>query len=354
MASSYKLIPSNKFTTVRNLVNESIPITGSLVSGTYASDGNIQNFSHGMFQSVFDYPYLSASANKLFDITCGFSANSGMSGATTHTTASRDAKINLYNEMAKVLMGYDITGSVLEFDEDGNIAGGGTKLRECIFISFSRLLQKDEIKKGTFAIELYPSGTFAQRGVASVSTLKFTDIHATSSYFTNSPAGEWSYLVTMTSSNGVPTTEKRGLIFYQAGIVVLTASIFGATTGFTSGSVARERTIVDTMTSSAISGTCDGFRRKLHNISFLNTTEVNSTVVFLDIGHDEFNYSSNPTYLSSSKMRVKTNADDMPVTYITTVGLYSPDNELLAVGKYSEPIRKTPADSYSLKARLDF
>lgn len=44
-------------------------------------------------------------------------------------------------------MGHDATGSIREFDEDGDLSAGGTKLREVFFINFARLLQKDEIKK---------------------------------------------------------------------------------------------------------------------------------------------------------------------------------------------------------------
>ena len=62
-----------------------------------------------------------------------------------------------------------------------------------------------------------------------------------------------------------------------------------------------------------------------------NTTELNSTVYFCRINNNEYNYSANPTYLSESKIRVKNNQIDAPVSYITTVGLYSPDKELLAV-----------------------
>jgi hypothetical protein len=42
-------------------------------------------------------------------------------------------------------MGHDATGSVLRFDEDGNILDGGTKIDECFFLNFSRLLTKDEL-----------------------------------------------------------------------------------------------------------------------------------------------------------------------------------------------------------------
>ena len=70
--------------------------------------------------------------------------------------------------------------------------------------------------------------------------------------------------------------------------------------------------------------------------------------------HSDFNYSSNPTYLTQSQIFVKTSPDDMPLSYVTTVGLYSPDNELLAVAKLSEPLKKTPANELTLRVRLDY
>ena len=60
MASIYKTIRSEDIASTRTVLHEAIPITGTIVSGTY-SDGNIKNYSHGMFQSVYDYPYLSSS-----------------------------------------------------------------------------------------------------------------------------------------------------------------------------------------------------------------------------------------------------------------------------------------------------
>jgi hypothetical protein len=95
-------------------------------------------------------------------------------------------------------------------------------------------------------------------------------------------------------------------------------------------------------------------RNRIQNISFNNTVELNSTIYFCRAGHNEFNYSANPTYLDSSKIRVKNTTSDMPISYITTVGLYSSDNELLAVAKLSEPLKKDPNTELTLRVRLDY
>ena len=97
-------------------------------------------------------------------------------------------------------------------------------------------------------------------------------------------------------------------------------------------------------------------RRRIKNISFNNTTELNSTIYFCRANAHEFNYSSNPTYLDGSEIRVRpaNNADAEPVAYVTSVGLYGPNNEMLAVAKTSEPLKKSPSNELTLRVRLDY
>ena len=127
MATTFKTLVNSDIANTRTLLHEAIPITGTIVSGTYkqgSNETNIKTFAHGMFEAVFDYPYLSSSANHIFDITAGYSANSALSAAANTQNAK---KINIYNQHAQILSGYDITGSIQEFDQDGNIVAAGTK-----------------------------------------------------------------------------------------------------------------------------------------------------------------------------------------------------------------------------------
>jgi len=113
--------------------------------------------------------------------------------------------------------------------------------------------------------------------------------------------------------------------------------------------------VTDLLKSGTINQLADGLRYAIKNVQFNNTTELNSSIYFCRAHNTDFNFSSNPTYLSASEIIVKGNnplAD--PVSYITTVGLYSPDNELLAVAKVSEPLKKTPSNEVTLRVRLDY
>ena len=108
------------------------------------------------------------------------------------------------------------------------------------------------------------------------------------------------------------------------------------------------------VSASTIEAAANAVRGRIYNISFNNSTELNSSIYFCRVNHNDFNYSSNPTYLSGSKIRVKNSTVDNPVTYITTVGMYSADNELLAVAKLSEPLKKDPSTEMTLRVRLDY
>lgn len=340
MATTFKTFLNDDVVSTRTLLHEAIPVTGTIVSGTYA-DTNIKNFGHGIFQSVYDYPYLSSSANHIFDIAVGYSPNSGLSSSASVQNAK---KINMYNQMAQILVGHDVTGGILQFDADGDLLLGGNKLKEVVFLNFSRLLTKDEIKKDTFRLQLGSGSTYAAPFAA---TKTLGDYGAQNDFRTNSPAGEFAPLYT--SSVNITQDTGLGLIYYQAGIAVVSASVFGTVEFSSSG-----EDIDAVLTGSTIETAADELRHRFLDLDFNNTTELNSTIYFCRVNHNEFNYSANPTYLSESKIRVKQNTVDTPVTYITTVGLYSADNELLAVAKLSEPLKKDPTNELVLRVRLDY
>lgn len=490
----YKNLDSSDKISTKTLLHEAIPITGTIVHrtyGTHPNEGNIENFTHGMFQSVYDYPFLSSSANHIFDISCGFHSTSSLYTAATSQKAKKN---NVYNQMAQVLMGYDKDGNIQRFDEDGDLSGaGGTKIDDAIFLPFSRLLVKDEIKKGSFELELGVEPAYAATAAVMGKRIKITDAGAATSYKVNSPAGEYGILVAETSFDGdstlstplihgetisgqtvTSTKPAVGLLFYQAGVAVLNKSILNSTssaatatitftgdptpnetiaitstdgttitysaktsgnasantfdcnngvvtsgtelaaainhanghsgkitavhdgsgvvtltqvvkgdagnTAITSGLsnttvtnflgggsdgildasigaplMNSSRHSFDTMLkNSEISSSADALRNRIFNLQFNNTVELNSTVHFCRIKHNEFNYSTNPTYLTGSQIRVKEYASDIPISYITSVGLYSSDNQLLAVGKFSEPIRKDSNIELTFRCRLDY
>jgi len=380
MATTFKTLTAEDITNTRTYLNESIPITSSIVSGTYLDTGvetNIYRYSHGMFETVFDYPYASSSANNLFDITLGYNSSAPTFGSSN---TQNSKKSNIYSQMAKILSGVDPTGSIMSFDEDGVVSSANDyKINSAFFLNFSRLLVKDEIKKGTFRMSYATVASASSPTKANLfaTTGTISDVSGTTVYFTNSPAGEYGILYqsdTGGNISGGQTNKAVGLIYYQAGIAVINTNIFAAsgtsspTTDLDTnlrGQLATKATmfygtssytdVSDLLSNATIEVAADAFRRRVGDISFQNTTELNSSIYFIKINNSEFNYSANPTYLSSSQIYVKNGiANNAAFSYITTVGLYSADNALLAVAKLSEPIKKSQDQSLMLRVRLDY
>ena len=340
----YKAITSDKTTFTRQTLNELIPITGSLLSGTYGTwpnDTNLKFYtsSHGMFEAVYDYPYLSSSANHIFDLTFGV-----RSGSLTPVTQSSQ-KSRIYTQMAQTLLGYDSTGSVKNF-----VVSGSTVSNYMMFVNFSRLLVKDGVQIGSFTASM---GTSSFANPFNGTLVQLSDNRNVDPNTVNidSPVGQYWYVYTGSSFS---EADKVGLLFYQQGVLALDL----AKTPFqylsyssSAGGIISGSNLYSTGTITQVS---DGFRRYVNNLQFLNSVQINSSVYVCDLGLNEFNYSSNPTYISSSIVNTKRSITDNSITYITTVGLYSEDNELLAVAKFSEPLKKTQEDAINLSIRLDY
>ena len=281
-------------TTTRTLLHEAIPITGAIISGG-AGDGalatynneNIKNYTHGMFQSVYDYPYLSSSANHIFDITMGYDESSAFSSSAA---TQNSKKINLYNQFSQLLLGY--TGSdntVRLFESDLTLDQTGS-MTSCFFLSFSRLLVKDQIKKGSFSIKIgtgswgQPWPTGSANAPSAMLTLQDLSASANGEGTTNVVGGDYGLLYDTTASL---TSRALGVIFYQAGVVVLTSSIFddmaaengnhpgispAGTHGhyFLSGSPQdgepHVRSVSGAFTGSVISASCDALRHRIYNV----------------------------------------------------------------------------------------
>lgn len=86
-----------------------------------------------------------------------------------------------------------------------------------------------------------------------------------------------------------------------------------------------------------------------------NVQKVTSTYYFVRVKNYEYNFSNNPSFTSGSLGTVR-NGDMIndPTTYITGVGLYNNDNELLAVSKISLPIKKAFDRETTIRIKVDF
>ena len=93
-------------------------------------------------------------------------------------------------------------------------------------LTLARLLAKDEIKKQSFTLQVTTGGVAAKLPATKGGgdkAVTISDYGAATNYFVNSPAGEYGVLYTSSAAvNGTGI----GLLYYQAGIAVVTGALF--------------------------------------------------------------------------------------------------------------------------------
>lgn len=92
-----------------------------------------------------------------------------------------------------------------------------------------------------------------------------------------------------------------------------------------------------------------------NTLEFKNTYPMKEHEYMCNIGKEEFNASTNHSVLSdiSTKTLKSFVSSSEWNPYITTVGLYNQDNELLAIGKLGQPIKKSEKYDTSFIIRFD-
>jgi len=236
----------------------------------------------------------------------------------------------------------------------GSTADGHTS-DDAFIINFSRARIKERLDAGNF--ELHVSGA---NGV-----FKFVDDSLDISNPTIEPGGvvynlgsgsidtstTGSDITTYTASNG----EGYGKIYPESGVVILNPSAIADTIGNV-GSVDI---------SGSTSHTSVGVYENLHYdfydslvggayIKARSSENVSSQNFFVRVRNTEFNFSNNPTYVTGSDNQIIDDLYNEPVTYISTVGLYNDNNELLAVAKVSKPILNGRDSESLVKIKVDF
>lgn len=344
-----------------------------------------------LFQTVFDQDYTLQTANPVFDVTVGLHTSSLL---VTQTTTSYDAvndqyyfpskslmmreKIDIYRTFAQQLLGNDTQAFSFISGSFNGTSVVGTTIKEAMFFSFKRLFSRDQLKRETYALRMFYSGSSAViSDLTSSGTAEkiYTDLGSATNVNYSFPGGSVGTLVDTATTNAV------GLIWHDQGIVIVDASrVFNVTQSLT-GTIESVTTLTEPFTGSLLSSslyTSTGslfYQASVDDIldyvcstrftgsdatvmAFQNQTNINSSVYFCKFSADRFNYSSNPTYTDNDGRIVVIDAGQEDIqrsfAFITSIGLYDADNNLLAVAKTSRPILKNYQREYTVKVRLDY
>ena len=232
----------------------------------------------------------------------------------------------VYGQFINLLFGEDEGAS---FDFGGTAVGN----EDFYAIVMSRVCYKQTIKPGSLQIGgLIPA-------------IRITDNSLVTPTVDYTNAGRRYTLGSGSFGNGLPagTNGVYGYLYPDVGIIILnTRAITSVTTGRSNTNANNPGSLI-----TALGG--DDF--------YLQSEEtVTSDFVFCRARNAEFNYSINPSFSVSASAGTILYSDFVqnPTTYITSVGMYNDNNELLAVAKLSKPLKKDFTKEALIRVKLDF
>ena len=313
-------------------------------------------------------------------------------------------KTDIYNQFAQTLLGDRKSMFKIPVDATLTTNQNTTEIDAALFVAFKRLFARDQIKRETFAMRFYQSASYVNLtnadtagppgagkdslGVPNLYATStsgsaiFTDIGSSDSRYFD-VGGQYGYLV-----NASSTSTAVGILYYDSGIAVLDIEKITSGSQFISGTISAmhplgqitlggagtqtdntARVVPDLLTSGSIDDVIDHFcyarfgSGALTAMTFQNVTNINSSLIFCRALPDDFNYSSNPTYVENTgdfqgRLTIYDPAlpeeTQEPFAYVTTIGLYDNAGGLVAVAKLSRPVEKNPGRDLTFRVRLDF
>lgn len=308
--------------------------TGNAVSLTnfYTSAAQVAGTSGDYYYNVYNQDPTGSSAGIQFSIAYAHYAGSGSTDLNSGVPGNSPTRI-IYNQYRTLING----------TEETNLSFGGYTPDDIYAISISRARFKEKLLPGSLSLKL---GT-------STGTITLTDDSSYTTTETFTDAGRVYQLVT--GSLGVKNTSldsdgytankasgSYGAFLPDVGLILLNGAAI-------QGPAAAGGILIPTGSSELYNALATG-----SNFILRSEETVSSNYVFIRARNSEFNYSTNPSNITGSGELRHNTMIDSPQSYITAVGLYNDNNDLLAVAKLSRPLLKDFTKEALIRIKLDY
>jgi len=250
--------------------------------------------------------------------------------------------------------------TLINGDENTNInfGTGNNNSPDFYVININRANYKEKLFLGTFNLALSGSGLInLTNNSNNVTTLTYCDagrvfdiVSGSNGSATTSIPPSSSAIAGYTNSGSYGKfLPDVGLILLNTRALTLSSSFGGIQLSIPTASNSNNLGLINSALFGAMSraGGNGGFA--------LNSEEtITSDYIFVRIKNNDFNYTTNPSMISGSGDFYYPTLVNNPQTFITTVGMYNTNNELLAVAKLSKPLPKDFTKEALIRVKLDF
>ena len=267
--------------------------------------------------------------------------------------------LTTYNQYQTLVYGPEVTGS-----QGFNFGGATPRAQDIWVLNVERNRYKQSLMPGTFNLKL--SGSAGQITITDTSNdntvINYLDCGRAFTLVSGSFGRSVNQTLTNASGQGQTVSGSYGLYLPDIATIILNPSALALSFGQGGIGISVDRSNYGTGTiaaSASYTSTNNTFMYQAISRSAnfqLNSQEtVSSDYVFVRVNNAEYNYSTNPTFTSGSSGAVLYNTMIYsPQTFVTTVGLYNNNSELLAVAKMSQALVKDFTKEALIRVKLDW
>jgi hypothetical protein len=299
------------------------------------------------YYEIFDGISTNSTSEAQFSVTYGHNAGSGSLGQNEDSPSNA-----IYSQYAQILLP----------DQQRTFTFNDVSSEQIYAININRARIKDRLDPGNFQLNLAELSGSAELIYNTGSNLAVSSSNKIIKLIDDSgdtqqaatQIGRTYNLVSGSILNGVYSPKTYyGQVFPEQGVIILNADTMDTALSF--GSVTASNTNGDNAFKLLTSISGAAAINSDYGFAARNEERVQSTYYFVRAKNGEYNFSNNPSFVTGSNgaFRQPTFANN-PKSYITTVGLYSSAQELLAVAKLSQPILKSFSNEVLVKVKLDF
>ena len=339
-------------TNAKDIVSSGMFDAGKASITTFFTSSTQSGSSGAHYLDVYSSnPVTDTTAKTQFSIAYGHFNGSGSVGKAG--VAGNRASAAIYRQLSNTLLGPN--KSLFTFAGAGN----HIKPKFVYAIAMARQQLREKMDPGNW--ELHLSGSTLVIAGAQGKIKLIDDSGATTNPEVNQ-GGRVFNVVSGSIQSGTAVTNTTaaaqpggsyGLFYPDLGIIILNGPIVNASaslnTGLTSNVEGGNNVkFLRAITGSAQTGFTGYFAARREEV-------ITSQHYFCRIPNKEFNFSSNPTFATASDGSLtQATFFKNPKTFITQVGLYNDDGELLAIAKLSKPLLKSYSREAIIKVKLDF
>lgn len=282
-------------------------------------------------------------SNKIqYTISYGHKKGSGSLDYTSTDEGFSSAR-SIYGQFRSLVYG----------DENRNFTFNGYEPEDIYVLNVNRSLYKQSLRLGSLNLSVGSDTVLTDDSVTRSGSAVLTNIGRQYNIVSGSSGTMQGTDLSQTDSGSY------GLFYPDAGIIILNPDALADSDIISESTLTTVRSFnsPNISVNSAYNIIRNAFAEYNTGLSYFELKakeEIISQNYLIRIPNESYNYTNNQSFIDEKGKVKNLSFVDNPVTFITTIGLYNDQNELIAVAKLSKPLLKDFSKELFIKVKLDF